>query len=48
LPPTVKSKEATSGGLAVTLFERVIRDPKYADVVHLLNTQVMETMNDVC
>jgi superfamily I DNA and/or RNA helicase len=35
----VKSNEAANGGLGVTLFERVIRDPRFAPVVHLLDTQ---------
>jgi ATP-dependent RNA/DNA helicase IGHMBP2 len=39
LPPTVKSDEAAKRGLAVTLFERVILDQRFAPVVKLLDTQ---------
>jgi len=39
LPPTVKSKQAVQGGLAVTLFERIIRDRRFESVVKLLDTQ---------
>lgn len=41
LPPTVKSAQATSSGLAVTLFERVMNCKNFlkAGLVHLLNTQ---------
>ena len=35
----MKSNDAAKGGLGVTLFERVIRDPRFAPVVHLLDTQ---------
>ena len=39
LPPTVKSAEAAKRGLAVTLFERIITDKRFAPVVKLLDTQ---------
>ena len=41
LPPTVKSAQAASKGLALTLFERVIRNKSFqkASLVFLLNTQ---------
>eukprot|EP01037_Dinobryon_pediforme_P021668 gene21668-22594_t len=38
LPPTVKSAEAAKRGLAVTLFERIITDKRFAPVVKLLDT----------
>jgi len=39
LPPTIKSQEAEKGGLGVTLFERIIKDPRFEGVVSLLDTQ---------
>lgn len=39
LPPTIKSQEAEKGGLGVTLFERIIEDPRFERVVSLLDTQ---------
>lgn len=39
LPPTIKSPQAEKGGLSVTLFERIIRDARFAAVVRLLDTQ---------
>ncbi|RYH30488.1 hypothetical protein EON65_04960 [archaeon] len=44
LPPTIKCKEA-SKELSVTLFERIIRDTRYASVCTLLNIQYR--MNDL-
>jgi ATP-dependent RNA/DNA helicase IGHMBP2 len=45
LPPTIKSKEAESGGLNITLFERIIHDRRYENVCTLLNIQYR--MNDL-
>ena len=39
LPPTVKSEEAERGGLGVTLFQRIMSNPKMIGVPRLLNTQ---------
>lgn len=39
LPPTVKSAEAAKGGLSVTLFERIIKDRRFDQIVKLLNIQ---------
>ena len=39
LPPTIKSAEAEKGGLGVTLFERIIKDARFRQVVRLLDTQ---------
>jgi hypothetical protein len=39
LPPTIKSAAAEKGGLSITLFERVIKDTRFAAVVRLLDTQ---------
>lgn len=39
LPPTIKCMEADKGGLSVTLFERIIKDHRFKDVVCLLDTQ---------
>jgi ATP-dependent RNA/DNA helicase IGHMBP2 len=39
LPPTIKSKEAASKGLAVTLFERIIHHPTLHSCARLLDTQ---------
>jgi predicted DNA helicase len=39
LPPTIKSQVATSGGLAISLLERLMRDPRFQNVTYLLDTQ---------
>jgi superfamily I DNA and/or RNA helicase len=39
LPPTIKSAQAEKGGLSVTLFERIIKDARFSNVVCLLDTQ---------
>lgn len=39
LPPTIKSTEAASKGLAVTLFERIIHHPLLHSCARLLDTQ---------
>ncbi len=39
MPPTIKSPQAERGGLSVTLFERIIRDQRFAAVVRLLDIQ---------
>lgn len=39
LPPTIKSKEAAEKGLAVTLFERIIKHPALTGCAWLLDTQ---------
>jgi superfamily I DNA and/or RNA helicase len=39
LPPTIKSAQAEKGGLGVTLFERIIKDTRFQQVVRLLDTQ---------
>jgi ATP-dependent RNA/DNA helicase IGHMBP2 len=45
LPPTIKSKSAEEGGLNMTLFEKIIKDNRFANIVKLLNVQYR--MNDV-
>lgn len=45
LPPTIKSKAAEEGGLHETLFEKIIKDPRFSSIVKLLNVQYR--MNDV-
>lgn len=39
LPPTVKSSKAEAGGLAITLFERIMNTPALEGVSKLLTTQ---------
>lgn len=45
LPPTIKSQAASDGGLAMTLFERVIMDSRWTSISRLLNVQYR--MNEV-
>jgi hypothetical protein len=39
LPPTIKCKEAEEGGLAITLFEKIITDNRFENITTLLNIQ---------
>ena len=45
LPPTIKCKEAETGGLSVTLFEKIITDSRFNKISTLLNIQYR--MNDL-